>query len=260
MKAYSLRPTAYGLIFLVLAAAAPRPLTAEDLEAQASRLSDVKLEEKGELKVEAVRRRLGALSALSGSARDLVRSQDVPVRLRSHLALARAHAAFAHELFQAHSPQAARGEASRAFAEQVATTVERSLSVARAHLRSCVDLGKAAGRPKEEQSGCASLASDLGLKAGPSGDAAAIARSRLAELQPCFDARAAERPDAAPLALTATLSIDGLGRIDAVELSDRREEERALYDCLSDGLWIWTFPGVADVQIELPIKVAGAKR
>ena len=242
-------------LFAAAAAPPPKPLTINDLEFSAQRLSEVKLEEKGEVKVEAVRRRLGALAALTGSARDLLRQAEVPVRLRAHFAVAHSHEAFAQELHQAKAPQAARGEASKAWSEQVAQTVERSLSIARAHLRSCVELAGAAGVAKGEAKDCAAAAERLKVRASAPGDAAAVARSRLSELQACFDARSAERADAPPLEVSAKLAIDSLGRVEDVVLMPRRDEERALYDCVSDGLWIWTFPGVADVELELPIRI-----
>lgn len=240
----------------LLSAAAPVP-GVEELRASAKRLSEVKLEEHGQAKVEAVRRRLGALAALAGAARPFLRGQDVAARLSAHLALAEAHEAFARELFAVKAPAAARGEAAKAWAEQVQATVERALGTARAHLRSCVDLAAAAKAPGAE---CAAALRRVGeAKSAKPGDAAALVRSRTPELQPCLDARAAERPEAPPIALTARLSVDALGRVEDAQLSPRREEERALYDCLSDALWIWTFPGVSEVELEVPLAVGGGR-
>ncbi|MGC4114020.1 MAG: hypothetical protein QM765_05050 [Myxococcales bacterium] len=87
-----------------------------------------------------------------------------------------------------------------------------------------------------------------GGKRAPKGNPAAIAAARMGELQGCFDAHAAQAPGTPALELSARLSVDSTGKVDDVTLSLRREDLPALYDCVADGLWIWTFPGVADVE------------
>lgn len=240
----------------LLLAASPQPALVE-LQATARKLSQVKLEEKGEAKVEAVRHRLGALAALAGAARPLLRGADVPARMEAHFALAEAHEAFARELFSVKAPAGATGESVRsAWAEQMATTVERSLETARAHLRSCVDLAGQADQGLAAR--CGKLLDKMGAgKRPPKGQPAAIAAGRMSELQGCFDAHAAQAPAGQAMELSARLSIDGEGRVEEVALSPRREDAPALYDCVLDGLWIWTFPGVADVELELPIRLKG---
>jgi hypothetical protein len=208
-----------------------------------------------------VRHRKGALAALAGAARPLLRGADVPARMEAHLALAEAHEAFARELFAVRPPAAATGGSVRsAWAEQTATAVERARETARAHLRSCVALAPA---HKETAARCGKLLAKVGAgRKAPKGDPAAVAATRMGELQGCFDAHAAQAPESQELELSARLSVDGSGRVEEVALSPRREDLRALYDCVADGLWIWTFPGVADVELELPIRLrgAGAKR
>lgn len=238
----------------LLAAATPPPPALAELQATVERLAEVKLEEKGEAKVEAIRRRKGALAALAGAARPLLRGADLPARLRAHLAIALAHEAFARELFAARPPDSAgSGELRSAWADQTATAVERALQAARAHLRSCVDLGAA---DKATADRCKELLDKLGAgKRPPRGDAAAVAAARVGELQGCFDAHAAQ--GGAQVGLSARLSVDAAGRVEEVTLSPRRDDLPALYDCVSDGLWIWTFPGVADVELELPLELKG---
>lgn len=244
-----------------LVAASPASSGLAELQASASRLSQVKLEEKGEVKVEAVRRRLGALAALTGAAKPILRGDDLTARLQAHLALGEAHEAFARELFSAKAPAAARGESLRAaWAEQIATTVERALETARAHLRSCVDLGAADAATAASCAKALERVGDPATKGGAkSGSPASIAARRTGELQACYDAHRADHPDVKAVEISARLSVDSVGRVDDVALSPSREDARALYDCLSDALWIWTFPGTADVELELPIRLAGPK-
>ena len=244
-----------GALLLVAVAASPAGLA--ELKTSVDQASQVRLVgEGGEANVAAVRRRLGALAALTVAARPLLRGADLPARLEAHLAIGEAHEAFARELFAAKAPAAAAGPATRAaWTEQVAATVERALETARAHLRSCVDLAGASGELADR---CGKALSRVGAgRRPPRGDPSGIAAARMRELQACLDSHGEDGPEQRTVELTARLSIDGMGRVEAVSLSPRGEQAAAWYDCLSDGLRIWTFPGVADVELELPIRLKG---
>lgn len=253
---------AFGLVVLFAGAAPsePRPAAKSrlaSLQAGVMGLEAARLEEGGEAKVEAVRRRLGGLAAFAGSARSVLRGNDVAERLAAHLVLAKAYEAFARELFAVRPPPAARGVAARAWTDQVAATLERATSTARAHLRSCVDLARAANAADP---GCSVVLERMGAGEGaPAGNVAAVTRARAHELQVCIDALAARRPTPATIEVSARLAVDSLGRVVSVELSPARED-RALYECLADGLWLWTFPGTADVEIDLPLRFSAVAR
>ncbi len=249
--------------WLVLATAlAATPAGLSELDASAHRLLEVKLERDGEVNVEAVRRRLGALAALAGSARPHYLGADVPSRLAAHATLAEAHEAFAKELFSAKAPRAARAEsAARAWSEQVQLTVARALETAKAHARSCVALAQTAEANKDPAVlRCQAFLERAGEKGPAPTEPARVAKARMAELQACFDTAAVERPNLGALVVTATLELDGLGRVGAVTLTPRREDLQALYGCVRDGLSMWVFPGVSDAEIELPIRLAGTRR
>jgi len=253
--------TGWLVVATLAAAGSPALPGLPELESSAKKLLDVKLEQSGEVKVEAVRRRLGALAALTGSARPMLRAGDVPTRLAAHAALAEAHEAFAKELFAAKAPKAARGEsAARAWAEQMQTTVGRALESAKGHARSCVALAKAMAPKDPAAARCSALLDRTGEKAALPTEPAQLAKARMGELQVCFDVVVAERPTTDAVDVKATLLIDGHGRVEDVTLSPRREDQRAFYECVADGLWIWVFPGVSDAEIELPIKLVGARR
>jgi hypothetical protein len=214
------------------------------------------ISQSGEIDAERVRRRLGALTAVATVARPLWRSQDLEASLFAHLALAHAGHQFASELYAGKAPQAARGEASHAWAEQVDRTVRAELASATGHLRSCAALAQNAKLRPDIGAVCEDWLKELRAESWGSGEQqlAAMARARLPELQGCFDAWVSDHPASAGAQLVGRLSIDSVGRVERSELGPLGSTD-ALAGCLSEALSTWVFAGVADAEIELPLRI-----
>lgn len=243
------------------------PAPARALAARARAVDALPLEgdaERGRtrLRVDLVRQRLSALEALAQSAAPLLRGSDALPRLYAHALLARSQEAFATALGKAATPGEARGSAREAWHEQVEAAVARALTRAGAHWRSCRDLARAVGAGSELAEVCARHLAALPEALGgrdletADGDAAAVARSRSRELRPCFEAHAVGRERAPAVELTARLTLDSKGRVEAVALAPAPNDP-ALSECLRGGLWLWVFPGAADAEIEVPLRLWG---
>ncbi len=238
------------------------PAAARPLAERARDADGVALEEGGALRIEKVRQRLAALDALAQSASGLLRGGDPRARLFAHALIAGSQESFATALGKAATPREARGAAREAWHAQVEAAVRRALTAAGAHWRSCRDLARATGVGSELGAACArrlaALPEELGGREpeAASGDAAAVVRARSRELEPCFEAHALGQERAAPVELTARLSLDSRGRVESVALAPAPSDP-ALGECLRGGLGLWVFPGSADADIEVPLRLWG---
>jgi hypothetical protein len=232
------------------------------LSASARAIDAQPLEASSEVRVEAVRRRIAALEALAQGAVEYLRGGDVLQRLFAHAVLARSQESLATALGKAATPREARGAAREAWHGQVEAVIARALTAAGAHWRSCRDLALATGTGPEVGAACGRRLAALPAAFGGAdpelapGDPAAVARARSRELRPCFEAHALGRERAPAVELTARLSLDSKGRVEAVALSPP-PSDAALRECLSGGLWLWVFPGAADLDIEVPLRLWG---
>jgi hypothetical protein len=241
-------------------------LTAPDalrsVESANHQLAAITLEKQGELRVEAVRQRIGAILALAGVAEPYFRGKNVEYRLWAHWIVADAHQTFAAELSRAKAPQAAQNEAWAAWEQQLDSTLGQMVRTARAHLRSCVSLAQAAQfsapisaacRERLEKSSTASEWSSKELAENPS----LIARLRMDEMQGCQEFVGAENKN--QVRFKALLSLDELGRVEGVSLSPHPKKQAALQECIAKSLWLWVFPGVANAELEIPILLKSIK-
>jgi hypothetical protein len=230
------------------------------LAASAKAVDALSLEVSGRLRIERVRERMGAVAALSQSATPHLRGKDLRARLWAHALLARSLEALASALGKARTPEEARGAAREAWHAQVEAAVAHALVGAASHWRSCRDLSLSTREETQMGKACGGRLAQLPAALGggepetASGDGASVARSRALELEPCYDAYAAahERPGAVDL--IARLSLDEKGRVEAVALAPG---DRALTECVSSGLWLWVFPGLSDVELEVPLHLWG---
>jgi hypothetical protein len=225
-------------------------------------LAAITLEKQGELWVEAVRQRIGAISALAGVADPYFRGKNVEYRLWAHWIVADAHQTFAAELSRAKAPQAAQKEAWAAWVQQLDSTLGQMVRTARAHLRSCVSLAQAAQfsgpisaacKERLEKSSTATELSSKDLADNPS----LVARLRMDEMQACQELVGGGNRN--QVRFKALLSLDEFGRVEGVTLSPRRKKQAALQECISKSLRLWVFPGVSNAELEIPILLKSIK-
>lgn len=246
-------------------AAPSLPEAVAPLAEAARRVDAITIHRDGVTDVAAVRKRLAALDALMTMARPQVQGRALPNRRAAHLIVGSAHARFAEELLATRPPPEAMAPAAReAWDEQLRETGIGALRTAAAQLRACADLPAASEAERSVAIACESRLERIpgiaggGRTALPKGERERIekvAELRMPELQGCIDAWTQSRPRAGPLELRATLETDSIGGVAHVRLSPSGEGRDALYECLSDGLRIWVFPGVTEAEIELPIRI-----
>lgn len=239
------------------------PAALRALETANHQLAAIKLENQGELRVEAVRQRMGAISALAGVAEPYFRGKNVEYRLWAHWIVADAHQTFAAELSRAKAPHAAQKEAWTAWVQQLDNTLEQMVRTARAHLRSCVSLAQAAQSSAPISAACkerlekSSTDGSLPLKElvkNPS----LVARLRMDEIQGCQELVGAGKKN--QVRLKALVSLDKLGRVEGVGLSPRYKKQAALRECIAKSLWLWVFPGISNAELEIPILLKSIKK
>lgn len=218
-----------------------------------------------EVEVEGVRKRLVALASLRAAARPFMAGKDLVERLRAHRTVGEEHFDFAEALLSGSGPPGLRADAREAFHEQTERVAYSAFSTASAHLRSCADLGEASVEGGAIGKSCRGrlhrIPSRLG--GGPSprlpdeaAQTEAVAKVRMHELSSCVDALLRADPQSANATVTARLSIDAQGRVQDVVLPADEPARGAFYDCARNAMTLWVFPGLSDVEIELPIRVA----
>ncbi len=241
------------------------PEAVAPLAEAARRIDALPIQQKKVADVKAVRKRLDALAALAAMATVHVQGSDLAARRAAHFVVGSAHERFADELLSTRPPPEAMQPAAReAWDEQLQGTGLEALRTASAHLRSCADLPSTGGSDAALATVCQGRIERLpGLAGGgksplPKGAQArirAITGLRMPELQSCIDAWTESHPRAGPLEVQATVATDSIGGVESVRLSPSGVGRDALYECLSDGLRMWVFPGVTDAEIELPIRI-----
>lgn len=233
----------------------------------AAKVADgIAIEARRELDVEAVRRRLTALLTLTDVARPAGIGKELTPRLFANAMVGESHLRFGEAIFEAGAPLLATGEALDAFRDQVERTATTAFRTASAQLRSCADLAAAARVEPEVGAFCAGRLARIPAQAGGEKtpllkgeveQTAAVTHLRQHELTPCFDALLAARPSANGQTITARLVLDSLGRVEEVTLDGPAEAPAPFSDCTQNVLKLWVFPGLSDVEIELPMKVSG---
>lgn len=261
-----LRPLALALLLAApqadlvtrLVDAPPPPLAG--LAASVRSADRLPLTRAGALNLENVRRRLGLLEALEGAARPQLHTGELETRLQARLLVGAAHQRFAEALAAAPTPEAASGEVAGPWSEQLEATLARLRLTSAAHLRSCAALageakaGAKAGAETAAECG-RRLARLPGLAALPASGPAALAAARAPELRGCVEGWAKDGKAPGPLEVTARLTLDRHGSVAAAALSGGPKSQ-GLHECLSERLKLWVFPGLAEAEIELPLRLS----
>ncbi len=245
--------------FQSLTASVPAPV--QPLAEADRGTAKIPVEQAGQISVENVRRRLGVLAMISSTARPRWQAPEVESRLLAHLIVAHAGIELARSLYTGKSPQAAKGAASRAWAEQLERTMREVLTPALGHLRSCAALSHNSKQLPEVGQLCQDwlreLAQPLSLPLKER-ELASLVKARSGELSSCIDQQAADPP--AGQAVVATLALDGLGRVASVELTPKGSVDASRTGaCLREVLGSWVLPDQADVELEVPLQLSPGK-